>query len=137
VTRTVVRRSPRHPGQPRDRLQDHVPERVLAAAQLQPARTRHGTAGDRAGDRIPPDGVWLAVSPTRLYAFTAAGGAIGDLLAVWDRDATTVDRMERLTATRVALRFGTNGAPVELDAPRWRAGRGALLRYLRDPTRID
>jgi len=81
--------------------------------------------------------VWLAVSPTRVYAFTATDGAIGDLLEVWDRDATTVDRMERLTATRVALRFGTNGAPVELDAPRWRAGQRALLRYLRDPTRTD
>jgi hypothetical protein len=136
VTRTVVRWSPRHPGQPRERLQDHVPERVLAAAQLQAARTRHTTADEATGP-IPPGGVWLAVSPTRLYAFTAAGGGIGDLVEVWDRDATTVAREERLTATRVALRFGTNGAPVELDAPRWRVGQRALLRYLLDPTRTD
>ena len=112
----------------RDRLQDHVPERVLAAAQL------HPSAGGDARGPLAATRVWVAVSPTRLYAFAARDDDVGDLLAVWDRDATTVRRAVRLTGTRVSLRVGPNGQPVELDAPRWR-GQHAFFRYLLDPAR--
>jgi hypothetical protein len=117
----------------RGRLQDHVPERVLAAAALRPRRagsTQHAPC------QLPADGVWLAVSATRLYAFAARGtDDVGDLLEVWDRDATAVRRAGRLTVHRVVLRVSANGDPVELDAPRWRAGQHTFFRYLLDPTR--
>jgi len=126
-----VRWSARH-AEAGERLQDLVPERVLAAARLRPRPT---SSDDHAPNLLPGEGVWLAVSTTHLYAFACRGDDVGDLLEVWDRDATTVSRAGRLTATRVALRFGTNGHPVELDAPRWRAGRHAFFRYLLDPDR--
>ncbi|HEY6318683.1 MAG TPA: hypothetical protein VI462_12460 [Acidimicrobiia bacterium] len=126
-----MRWSARH-AEARERLQDHVPERVLAAARLRPRPT---SSDDQAPSLLPAEGVWLAVSTTHLYAFAARGEGVGDLIEVWDRDVTTVSRAGRLAATRVALRFGTNGHPVELDAPRGRAGRRAFFRYLLDPER--
>ncbi len=115
----------------RQRLQGHVPERVLTAARLRP----HPTSRAVALSPGPVDGAWLAVSPTRLYAFAARGDGVGDPVEVCDRDATTVRRAERLTATPLTLRFGANGSPIELDATRWRAGRRPFFRYLHDPTR--
>ena len=111
-------------------LEDHVPERVLAAARLRP----RAAAGPEPFE-LPPDGVWVAATATHLYAFAVRGDDVGDLLEIWDRAATTVHLGRRLTATRVELRFGTNGRAVELDAPRWRAGHHAFLRYLLDPSR--
>jgi hypothetical protein len=104
----------------------------LAAAALRPRRA--GSDQD-APCQLPADGVWLAVSATRLYAFAAGGADVGDLLEVWDRDATAVRRAGRLTVHRVVLRVSANGHPVELDAPRWRAGQHDFFRYLLDPTR--
>jgi hypothetical protein len=111
---------------------DRVPERVLAATRLRPR-----AAADPAPCELPPEGVWLAVSAHRLYAFAAAEDDVGDLLEVWDRDATTVERAGGLTATRVALRFGANGRAVELETPRWRGGQHAFFRYLLDPSRTS
>jgi hypothetical protein len=126
-----VRWSARH-AEARERLQDHIPERVLAAARLRPRPT---SSGDDAPSLLPAEGVWLAVSTTHLYAFAARGDRVGDLVEVWDREVTTVHPTPRVAATRVTLRFGTNGHPVELDAPRWRAGRRTFFRYLLDPER--
>jgi len=125
-----VQWSARH-AEARERLQDHVPERVLAAAQLRP----RPTSPDEDASLLPAEGVWLAVSTTHLYAFAARGDRVGELVEVWDRDATTVHHTPRLAATRVTLRFGANGSPIELDAPRGRAGRRAFFRYLLDPDR--
>lgn len=109
-----------------------MPERVLAAAQLRPRRVG---AAEHAPCQLPADGVWLAVSATRLYAFAASRTGVGNLLEIWDRDATTVRRAGRVTVHRVVLRVSANGHPVELDAPRWRAGQRSFFRYLLDPTR--
>ena len=109
-----------------------MPERVLAAAQLRP---RRAGSTEQAPCQLPADGVLLAVSATRLYAFAAHGTEVGDLLEVWDRDATTVRRAGRVTVHRVVLRVSANGHPVELDAARWRAGQHAFFRYLLDPSR--
>jgi hypothetical protein len=116
----------------RGRLQDHVPERVLAAAQLRPRRA--GSAA-HAPCQLPADGVWLAVSATRLYAFAAHGSGVGDLLEIWDRDATSVCRAGRITVHRVVLRVSANGHPIELDTPRWPVSQRTFFRYLLDPTR--
>ena len=120
------------PADLRERLQEHVPERVLAAAQLRP---RRAAPAEPAPCQLPADEILLAVSATRLYAFAGRGAGVGDLLEIWDRDATTVRRGGRLTVHRVVLRVSANGHPVELDTPRWRAGQHAFFRYLLDPTR--
>jgi hypothetical protein len=103
-------------------VQEHVPERVLAA----------GSVSARA--EFPPR-AWLGVTATRVYAFTSDRGRVGELVGVWDRQDTTVTKAAKLATTRLSLRFGAAGRGVELEARRWGAGNHRLVRYLLDPTR--
>jgi hypothetical protein len=79
--------------------------------------------------------VWLAVSRARIYAFAARDDRVGDLVGVWNRGETTVDKGEALTATTLWLRVGASGPQLRVAAPRFRSGKRGLVRLLVDPTR--
>ena len=146
----------RHAARFRALVQDHVPEQVLAAGYVSAAGAAPGTAfggpttgliGFARGSRLGrhghdaaanagfPPSSWLGVTATRVYAFAAERGAVGELIGVWDRTATEVTKSEKLATTRLWLRFGASSA-VELEARRWGAGNRELLRYLLNPTRL-
>ena len=137
-------------------VQDHVPERVLAAGYVSAAGAANGSTfggattrliglvtGSRDGHHAPDAATnagfapssWVGVTATRVYAFAAARGEVGELIGVWDRSAVTVTTSPRLVTTRLSLRFAGAGAGVDLEARRWGAGSRPLLRYLLDPTR--
>lgn len=139
-------------------VQAHVPERVVAAGYLcAPGSatasafggSRTGLLGPAIGDRVErqareaaaadgfPANSWLGVTATRVYAFVADRGTVGEIIGVWDRHDTTVTKSEKLATTRLALRFGASGPTVELEARKWGAGNHQLLRYLLDPSRAD
>jgi hypothetical protein len=145
----------RHAARFRALVQDHVPEEVLAAGYVSAAGAAKASAfggpttgliGSALGSRIGrdahdaaahtgfPPSSWLGVTATRVYAFAAERGAVGELIGVWDRGAMTVTKSERLATSRLRLRFGASSG-VELEARRWGAGNHELLRYLLDPTR--
>ncbi|HSO96421.1 MAG TPA: hypothetical protein VLV81_10305 [Acidimicrobiia bacterium] len=145
----------RHAARYRDLAQEHIPEVVLAAGYVSTAGTAKASAfggpmsgvlGSAIGERIGrqtqeeaaragfPPSAWLAVTTSRVYAFAAERGEVGALIGVWDRDAVTGTKAERLATTRLSLRFGTD-ARVQLEARRWGAGNHQLLRLLLDPTR--
>jgi hypothetical protein len=105
-------------------VQDHVPEQVLAA----------GPVAAAANDGFAPNS-WIGVTATRVYAFAAERGEVGELIGVWDRSAVTVTTSHRLVTTRLSLRFAGAGRGVKLEARTWGAGNRRLLRYLLDPTR--
>jgi hypothetical protein len=146
----------RHAAPFRALVQDHVPEQVLAAGYVSAAGAAKASAfggpasglarlaigsrlGQHAGDAAAsagfPPSSWLGVTATRVYAFAAERGQVGELIGVWDRSAVTVTKSEKLATTRLSLRFG-GGTSVELEARKWGAGNHQLLRYLLDPTRI-
>jgi hypothetical protein len=104
-------------------VQDHVPERVLAAGHVSTA----ASAG------FPPAS-WIGVTPNRVYAFAAEDGKVGELIGAWDRTDLTVTTSVKVAATRLSLRVGAADG-VTADARRWRAGTRRLVRYLRDPAR--
>jgi hypothetical protein len=146
----------RHAARFRALVQDHVPEQVLAAGYVSVAGTAKasafggptsGLAGLAIGSRLGqhardaaasagfPPSSWLSVTATRVYAFAAELGQVGEFIGAWDRSAVTVTKSEKLATTRLSLRFGGNTS-VELEARKWGAGNHQLLRYLLDPTRI-
>lgn len=146
-------RADRHANRYRTLVQDHVPERVLAAGCVSAPRSSptfggpaRGLTDPARGDRdhrdpggaggFPPT-TWLGVTPTRVYAFEAERGRVGHLIGAWDRVDTTVKKSPRVATTRLSLRFGASGPSIELEARKWGAGNHQLLRYLLDPTRTD
>jgi hypothetical protein len=145
-----------HAARRRELVQAHVPERVLAAGLVSAPGT--GRAGGRWAPRsglIDPiagathgrgtgDGfadpafaahAWLAVTGTRIYAFSAERNHVGALIGVWDRWGTSVRRAARLTNTRLYLSFGGSGAPTAVAARRGIAGNQRLVAFLLDPSR--
>ena len=106
-------------------VQDHVPEQVLAAGHVSDAAANAGFAPNS----------WIGITATRVYAFAAERGEVGELIGVWDRSAVTVTTSPRLVTTRLSLRFAGAGAGVDLEARTWGAGNRPLLRHLLDPTR--
>ena len=146
----------RHAARFRALVQDHVPDQVLAAGYLSAAGAAKSSAfggpaagliglatGSRVGHHardaaanagFPPNS-WIGVTATRVYAFAAERGEVGELIAAWDRSAMTVTKSERLATIRLSLRFGGAGTGVDLEARRRGTGNRRLLRYLLDPTR--
>jgi len=148
----------RHAARFQTLVQDHVPERVLAAGYVSAAGSAKASAfggstsgligqaiGSR-GDRdaraaaahagFPPN-TWMGVSTNRVYAFASERGTVGELIGAWDRGDLTVTKSEKMATTRLTLRFGTAGPTVALEARKWGAGNHRLLRYLLDPTLAD
>jgi hypothetical protein len=145
-----------HAAQRRELVQAHVPERVLAAGLVSApgtGRTRarwapasglidpHAGAadgrvsGDGSADADFPPRAWLAVTGTRIYAFSAERDDVGPLIGVWDRRDTSVRRTARLTSTRLSLSFGGSGAPTAVATRRWTGGNHQLVAFLLDPSR--
>jgi hypothetical protein len=124
-----VLRGGRRAAEHRTRVQARVPERVVAAgwAVARPGSARPGDAGDAGW----PSRVWLAVTASRLYCFTAEGDGVGALLGAWDRSDVTATASAALTATRLRLAFAGHGSGLELDARRG-VGNGELVRVLRN-----
>lgn len=114
----------RHAARCRALVQDHVPERVLAA----------GCVSAAASAGFAPTS-WIGVTTNRVYAFAADDGEVGALIGAWDRNDLTVTKSAKLATTRLSVCFGGAGSGVTLDARRWRAGHRQLVRYLRDPAR--
>lgn len=112
----------RHAARSRALVQDHVPERVLAA----------GYVAANAGF---PSSCWIGVTTNRVYAFAAEDGEVGPLIGAWDRTDLTVTKSTKLATTRLSLRFGGADTGVSLEARRWGAGNRPLVRYLLDPAR--
>ena len=140
----------------REIVQAHVPERVLAAGLvsapgtgraggpwapksgfIEPTAiaTRGRVTGDGSADPDFPPHAWLAVTGTRIYAFSAERDHVGALIGVWDRRGTSVRRAARLTNTRLYLSFGGSGAPTAVAARRGVAGNHRLVAFLVDPSR--
>lgn len=138
-------------------VQEHVPERVLAAGYVSAAGSAKASAfggstsgliANAIGARVERDArdaaadagftttAWLGVTATRVYAFAAERGAVSELIGAWDRRAITATKSERMATTRLSLRFGA-GPCVNLEARKWGAGNHHLLRYLLDPTLAD
>ena len=139
-------------------VQNHVPERVLAAGYVAAAGSAKASAfggpttgligqaigargerhaRDAAADAGFPPATWLGVTPTRVYAFAAERGAVSQLVGAWDRRDLVVTKSEKMATTRLSLRFGTAGPCVHLEARKWGAGNHRLLRYLLDPSLAD
>jgi hypothetical protein len=108
----------------RARVQARVPERVVAAGWV----LARAAGGDDPGW---PWRAWLAVTPTRLYGFTAEGDGVGALIGAWDRSEVTTTASPALTATRLRLVFAGHESGLELDARRG-VGNRELVRVLRD-----
>jgi hypothetical protein len=106
-------------------VQDHIPEQVLAAGHVTDTAANAGFSPNS----------WIGVTATRVYAFAAERGDVGELIGVWDRSAVTVTTSPRLVTTRLSLRFAGAATAVKLEAHTWGAGNRPLLRYLLDSTR--
>ncbi len=146
----------RHAARIRALVQDHVPEQVLAAGYVSAADAAKasvfggpptGLIGLATGSRVAQHvhdaaanagfapSSWIGVTATRVYAFAAERGEVGELIGAWDRSALTVTKSQRLVTTRLSVRFAGAGTGVGLEARKWGAGNRPLLRYLLDPTR--